>query len=276
MHDTAYELGSLFFATYLTGDVRTVLDVGAQDVNGTLRHCCKTGCAFIGIDLSPGPSVDVVLDDPYSYPFEDNYFDAALSSSCFEHDQFFWLSFKEMVRVTKSSGFIYINSPSNGDYHPYPTDNWRFYPDAGLALEAWSKREGNEIVLVESFIARRKNDQWNDCVMIFFKGKPESLKTNKYVSDQYECYNIRRSTKNGVDNFIQPTEDMVMLTALQAKTNEQTPEGASSNDRGIPETRVGSETESTPPKGDLLAQLEEAKRRLALLSERIGARRPQS
>jgi hypothetical protein len=45
-----------------------------------------------------------------------------------------------MARVVKSGGFIYLNAPSNGYVHNHPLDIWRFYPDAGIALEKWAKK----------------------------------------------------------------------------------------------------------------------------------------
>ena len=57
-------------------------------------------------------------------------------------------------RILRPGGLLYINVPSNGDFHRYPLDCWRFYPDAGVALVRWAGRRGIEIELVESFIGR--------------------------------------------------------------------------------------------------------------------------
>src|SRR6266481_4259011 len=153
MHDTAYQIGRLFFESYFDGQAPSVLDVGSRDINGTLRACAPPGTKYVGVDLESGAGVDVVLKDPNKLPFEPNSFDATVSSSCFEHDQMFWLTFLEMARVTKHGGFIYINAPSNGFYHSYPYDNWRFYPDSGLALTEWAKTDGLRLQLIESFVA---------------------------------------------------------------------------------------------------------------------------
>jgi SAM-dependent methyltransferase len=96
-----------------------VLDVGARDVNGSVRDFCPPNADYIGVDLDAGPGVDHVLDDPTKLPFDDDTFDVVMSTSCFEHDQMFWLTFAEMRRVLKPSGYIYINAPSNGAYNSY-------------------------------------------------------------------------------------------------------------------------------------------------------------
>jgi hypothetical protein len=99
------------------------LEVGSQNVNGTLRDFIPLEGEYVGIDVNHGPGVDIVLTDPYEFPFAHDHFDPVISSSCFEHDQMFWLTFLEMVRVVKPRGHIYINAPSNGSYHRYPVDN---------------------------------------------------------------------------------------------------------------------------------------------------------
>ena len=170
MHPSAHDNGRLFFDTYLgAGEALTVLDIGAQDVNGSLRDSAPAGCRYIGVDFAPGRGVDLVLDDPYQLPFADQSIDAVVSSSCFEHVEMFWLSFNEVLRVLKPQGLFYLNAPSNGDFHRYPVDCWRFYPDAGAALVRWGVRSGFRPALLESFTAYQKQDVWSDFVAVFVK-----------------------------------------------------------------------------------------------------------
>jgi glycosyltransferase involved in cell wall biosynthesis/SAM-dependent methyltransferase len=212
MHDTAYQIGRLFFQVYFSERAPSVLDVGSRDFNGTLRACVPPGTRYVGVDLEPGEGVDVVLRDPNRLPFKANSFDAILSSSCFEHDQMFWLTFLEMARVAKPGGFIYISAPSNGFYHSYPYDNWRFYPDAGLALIAWAKNEGLQLELIESFIARRVADSWNDCVLVFRKGGKRTRLPEKLLCDLLPApFNIRRHPTLDIANLRAETEDMILL-----------------------------------------------------------------
>jgi SAM-dependent methyltransferase len=181
-----------------------------------MRDVAPSHAEYIGIDIAPGPGVDVVLQDPYRFPFEDSRFDAVVSTSCFEHDQMFWLTFLEMARVARGGGYIYLNAPSNGKYHPYPVDNWRFYPDAAGALTAWARREGQSVELLESFIGRRKNDTWNDCVMIFAKPCTAPFAPRSKVVDAFpDAFNIRGSAEDPVTNFSEDTEDMMLLTEAQ-------------------------------------------------------------
>lgn len=172
MHKSALEAGRLFFENYFAGTEPAVLDVGALDVNGSLRSVAPPGCRYTGADLAPGKGVDLALDDPHQLPFPDGSFDAVVSTSCFEHDSFFWLTFLECLRVLRPGGYFYLNAPSNGIYHTYPDDNWRFYPDAGRSLVKWAKRNNVGAELAESFILNQDRDIWNDFVAVFCRVAP--------------------------------------------------------------------------------------------------------
>ena len=41
---------------------RVVVELGARDVNGTVRHLFPTATRYVGVDIAPGPGVDVVAD----------------------------------------------------------------------------------------------------------------------------------------------------------------------------------------------------------------------
>jgi SAM-dependent methyltransferase len=217
MHDTAAAFGAAFFRCYADAfEGARVLEVGAGNVNGTLRGCAPQDCKYTGMDLADGPGVDVVLSDPYTYPFEPASYDIVVSSSCLEHDQMFWLSFAEMCRVLSEGGFIYLNVPSNGAFHRFPTDNWRFYPDSGLALVAWARRNGHDIHLVESFIGRRRNDIWNDCVMVF--GKGDTPRQLCLLAELFpRSFNIRIGEPEIISNYCEITEDMSLRAWLTKK-----------------------------------------------------------
>lgn len=139
MHETAMISGSLFGKVY-GKEGMSVLDVGGQDINGSLRKPFEVlmKLKYTCLDIEKHPSVDVVMNPGDNFPFPDESFDLIVSTSCFEHDPCFWITFREMCRVVKKSGYIYVNAPSNGPYHNHPGDNWRFYSDAGQALAYWS------------------------------------------------------------------------------------------------------------------------------------------
>src|SRR5450432_101361 len=169
MHDTAMLTGNAFFRCYgdVLGSNAKILDVGSQDVNGSLRNVAPAGSSYTGVDLAPGRGVDVVLEDPHRFPMADHEFDLVVSTSGLEHDAAFWLTFMEMARVVRPGGFVYVSAPANGPYHGYPVDCWRFYPDSAAALSKWSTRCGVPLDVVESFQVMPRQDIWLDQVMVF-------------------------------------------------------------------------------------------------------------
>lgn len=178
MHQSALFHGRRFFEVYGPASPPagfTVVEIGSQNVNGSLREVCPAGVRYIGLDFVEGDGVDVVITDPYVLPLPDASADMVVSSSCFEHSQFFWLVFLEAMRVLKPEGLFYLNAPSNGFFHQWPVDCWRFYPDAGHAMVAWARRNGGQAMLLESFVGPRsaghvcEGGMWNDFVAVFLK-----------------------------------------------------------------------------------------------------------
>lgn len=223
MHPTAMDNGRLFFDCYLQGrDRPTVVDLGSQDVNGSLRGVATAGCRYVGVDFAAGRGVDVVLDDPCSLPFESASVDAVVSTSCFEHVEFFWLVFNEILRILKPDGLFYLNAPSNGEFHRYPVDCWRFYPDAGAALVKWGRRSGYRPLLLESFTSFQRLDIWNDFVAIFLKDAAclESHPTR--IIDRIDRY--ANGLVHGRDAILRPQtapEDLVKLQRLTGSAKPQ-------------------------------------------------------
>jgi SAM-dependent methyltransferase len=172
MHDTAHIAGASFSETYGSPE-KVVLDIGGQNVNGSLRNFFTSkGMKYICVDMVEHPSVDIVVKPGDKLPFETGSIDLIVSTSCFEHDPCFWLTFKEMARILQMGGYIYMNAPTNGPYHCYPGDNWRFYSDAGQALAFWSgtsvsTEEVHPLKVVETFHVLPKNDIWIDFICVW-------------------------------------------------------------------------------------------------------------
>jgi len=219
MHPSAMRNGQLFFETYgpaFPGAL--VVDIGAQDINGSLRQMAPSGVRYIGLDFQAGPGVDRVLEDPCQLPLNDGSVDVVVSSSCFEHVEMFWLMFNEILRVLKPQGLFYLNAPSNGDYHRFPVDCWRFYPDAGEALVQWAHRSGYRAALLESFTTYQHLDIWNDFVAVFVKDEACLDRHPARMQDRLErSMNARR---HGVADLFHPQaapEDGALLRALSGR-----------------------------------------------------------
>jgi SAM-dependent methyltransferase len=243
MHDTAMAAGAAFFEAYLVGSRPRILDVGAMNVNGSLRSLAPEGADYVGLDLEAGLGVDVVLEGA-TYPFEADSFDACVSVSCLEHDAAFWDSFLEMARVCRPGGFVFLDVPSNGPYHAYPHDNWRFYPDAGLALERWAQRAGQPMQLIESGTLRRRHDVWNDLVMVFQKAAEPVIPTRFLLEAFPDATNARRLGQEELINPTAETEDIAILDAARqhAARLEESLREAQARLAGAEEARAALET----------------------------------
>ena len=167
-----------------------VLDVGAVGKRPWFRGIWETngGWDYDGLDLEAGPNVDIVPDDPWKFPIDNDTYDAVISGQMLEHNEFFWLTFLEMARVLKTGGLMIHIAPSRGPEHRDPQDCWRWYRDGMEAMAKWSGLE-----VVESWTdwsprhfayyrennrgriprlrktMRKRNTVWGDTVGIFRK-----------------------------------------------------------------------------------------------------------
>lgn len=176
MHKTALNNTIKFYKNYCENNIeqKNILDIGALDGgNGSMRPIFAKAKQYVGLDLQPGNNVDII-GDAHNLPFDNESFDIIISSSCFEHDPFFWISFLEMSRVVKTNGYIYVCAPSAGPYHPEkcPGDSWRFYPDSWKSLCEWSIKNKYNLKLVESYIDNTyypPDENWKDSIGIYQK-----------------------------------------------------------------------------------------------------------
>lgn len=211
MHDTALEIGRLAIEIYAKKPGARILEIGALDVNGSLRKFAPEDSEYVGVDMVDGRGVDIVIDPDKPLPFDAQSFDLAIASSVFEHDPAFWMTFLDLGRVLRDGGYLYINAPSNGKVHRYPEDHWRFYPDSGLALERWAKSQNVEMALIESFTAPRINDTWNDFVAIFHKGAGKIELPARCLNTEFQGTNVWTRGAEQPANPKELTQDMELL-----------------------------------------------------------------
>ena len=206
MHPSALRNAKRFFQTYTKNrSAATVLDIGSQDVNGSLKDVMPAHLTYTGIDFVNGKNVDVVITDPYQLPFENGSIDIVISSSCFEHSEMFWVLFLEIMRVLRPGGLLYLNVPTNGMFHRYPVDCWRFYPDSGQALVTWGKRNGMNPLLLESFVSPKFMGLWNDFVAVILK---DTSMESEHLSRMIELDSGNSNGRvSGMPNLVRLSEE---------------------------------------------------------------------
>lgn len=154
-----------------------IADIGSYDVNGSYRPLFENpGWHYQGLDLAAGPNVDLVLSSPYRLPFAPESLDVVISGQAFEHVEYFWLTWQEVVRALKPGGKVFLIAPSRGPEHRYPVDCWRFYPDAYRALARWSATDLIEVSTDWQPHPEEDSAAWGDTVGVFVKPHAWSLK----------------------------------------------------------------------------------------------------
>ncbi len=110
-----------------------ILEVGSYQVEGqedlvNLRSLLK-GREYIGLDIRPGPGVDLV-GDVERLDLPDASVGTVIAFSAFEHVPRFWRGFEEVRRVLRPDGAFVVSVPFHFHIHCHPCDYWRFTPDA--------------------------------------------------------------------------------------------------------------------------------------------------
>lgn len=99
----------------------------------------------IGIDITPGPGVDVVADaHVLSRHFEPRSFDAVYSIAVFEHLLLPWKVALEINRLLVPGGVAWITSHEGFPIHEEPWDFYRF--GAGCWAALFNERTGFEVI----------------------------------------------------------------------------------------------------------------------------------
>lgn len=113
--DRTRQLHSEFFIN------KKVLEIGSLDtityknpnlIDWRIRSLFKN-CDYIGTDIGPGPNVDIV-SMTHELNFENNTFDVIVSTECFEHDMYWQLSIKNIIRMLKPGGLFAFTTATTG------------------------------------------------------------------------------------------------------------------------------------------------------------------
>lgn len=191
MHSSSIRNLERFFKIYLDKfENPKILDLGGAKLGNQVSGLniikkFNRKFQYVTCDIDPYKSVDIVLKNPYSFDeIKENSFDIVLSVSTFEHIEFFWLTYLQILKVLKNDGIFYLNTPSNGVFHRWSKDCWRFYPDSGLALVEWGKYNSFNNSLLESFTTKKYLEGgWNDYNAIFLKNKKNKEKYPSRIID---------------------------------------------------------------------------------------------
>lgn len=109
---------------------KDVLEVGAQDINGSPREILlpHSPGSYIGIDFGPGRGVDLVLDVKNIVThFGSARFDVVVSTEMLEHAEDWQGAVTRMKEVLRPGGILLLTARGPGfPHHGFPYDYWRF------------------------------------------------------------------------------------------------------------------------------------------------------
>lgn len=164
MHSTSMYQCQRFIEHYLLErPILAIADIGSMDVNGSYRDLFKIGGSslaerweYLGLDISPGKNVDVLISGPKNgfevkgYSAQDTIpswlrgsnssntleskFDVIISGQCLEHVRRPWYWMSAVARAMKPGAICWITAPNTWEYHEHPVDCWRIWPDGLTSL----------------------------------------------------------------------------------------------------------------------------------------------
>lgn len=96
---------------------KLVLNIGAGYRTNTDRYYKYDN--IINTEIFNYPTTDIICNGD-NLPFKDNSFDAVLSLAVLEHVKEPWIHAKEMIRILKPGGKLFVDVPFLQPYHGYP------------------------------------------------------------------------------------------------------------------------------------------------------------
>lgn len=100
-----------FFPAYFTGS--RVVEIGSLDINGSVRKLFSTPARYVGMDLAPGPGVDVICLG-HEFATDPGMWDTVLSCESFEHNPHFRETFTNMARLARPGGLVLFTCATTG------------------------------------------------------------------------------------------------------------------------------------------------------------------
>ncbi|MSU48866.1 MAG: methyltransferase domain-containing protein [Opitutus sp.] len=158
-----------------TGDI---LEIGSRARSAiTRRQHLPTKLGYVGMDILPGPNVDVVGDaHQLSALFGPRKFVAAFSLSVFEHLAMPWKVAIELNRVLLPGGLVFANTHQTWPLHEEPWDFWRYSNSTWPCL--FNAMTGFEIVEVAQGEPAQIHGLWDSPVARYIPESPAFLSAN--------------------------------------------------------------------------------------------------
>lgn len=161
-----------------------ILEVGSFDVYGTFRSMFTSAREYIGIDLSAGPGVDLVLSahDMVGNKELGSEFDCVISCEALEHDPDWRLTIANSLAMLASPGMLVVTCastgrPEHGTTRTNPEESpgtqslgWDHYANVGIEEFTAHVRAVDPSVRVYAW----RNPRIFDLYAVVIKGDPDN------------------------------------------------------------------------------------------------------
>lgn len=109
------------------------LEIGSKDYGSTqnFRNLFGKGSKYLGVDMQPGPGVDLVLDltkefETINEALGGQRFRSIICLSVMEHCEQPFKMADNITDLLPPGGVLYLSVPFAWKFHGYPSDYWRF------------------------------------------------------------------------------------------------------------------------------------------------------
>lgn len=146
----------------------SVLEIGAADINGSIKYLFNTSCRFIGIDIWPGKGVDILC--PGHLMAGD--FDTVISCEVLEHDQYWKETVLNAVKMTNKALLITCASTGRAEHGTRRTSP----KDSPVTQDYYENRTIMDLMPLVAELPYKYfkyNSQSCDLYFIGFKEKPK-------------------------------------------------------------------------------------------------------
>lgn len=222
--------GIAFAERVLTSEIvsgRDVLEVGAYDVNGSVRpHTEALGPrSYLGVDIAAGPRVDRVLDaTKLVETFGREAFDVVITTEMVEHVRDWRAVVANLKGVLRPGGHLLVTTRSAGfPYHGWPYDFWRYEPEdmrrifGDLELHAVESDTASPGIFVfgrrpESFV----EDTPDLALLSIVTGRRQRRVTNAQIA-WFRATSLMRPVVDRLSNGMQDVERAVRRRRIRPK-----------------------------------------------------------
>jgi len=123
------------YAKYLFKPGMRVLEIGPDGFPSTYRKIVNDNkIEWETLDMYVSEKLTYSSTSEYQFPIPSDTFDIILSGQVIEHVRKIWLWIKEVARVCRPGGLVVTVNPVSWQFHEFPVDCWRIYPEGMKAL----------------------------------------------------------------------------------------------------------------------------------------------